>query len=371
MRIDASGNLLVGTTTTTAGNEGMVYFNGSSLRVTRDSDEPLNLDRLTTNGSLVDFKKDGTTVGSIGSYLGAYAYIGSTGGTDTHIGFVNGAVRPATATGAVLDATLDLGNSSSRFKDLYLSGTAYTNALGVGTTSPDVKVDIVDTAADVQLRVYKFDGTNNTRLALTADDSGAKIHYRDATNGGALRFNNNAGEMARFDASGNLLVGTTDSTPYNNNAGSTADNGIALSEAGWLAASRYQGTVAFLNRTDNDGDIAVFRKDGSTVGSISVAGSTTSYNTSSDQRLKENIADADDAGSKVDAIQVRKFDWKVDGSHQDYGMVAQELNTVAPEAVSAPEDPEEMMGVDYSKLVPMLVKEIQSLRARVAQLETN
>ena len=236
MRIDASGNLLVGTTTTTAGNEGMVYFNGSSLRVTRDSDEPLNLDRLTTNGSLVDFKKDGTTVGSIGSYLGAYAYIGSTGGTDTHIGFVNGAVRPATATGAVLDATLDLGNSSSRFKDLYLSGTAYTNALGVGTTSPDVKVDIVDTAADVQLRVYKFDGTNNTRLALTADDSGAKIHYRDATNGGALRFNNNAGEMARFDASGNLLVGTTDSTPYNNNAGSTADNGIALSEAGWLAA---------------------------------------------------------------------------------------------------------------------------------------
>jgi hypothetical protein len=52
-------------------------------------------------------------------------------------------------------------------------------------------------------------------------------------------------------------------------------------------------------------------------------------------------------------------------------MVAQELNTVAPEAVSTPEDSEEMMGVDYSKLVPMLVKEIQSLRARVAQLETN
>ena len=84
---------------------------------------------------------------------------------------------------------------------------------------------------------------------------------------------------------------------------------------------------------------------------------------------KENIADADDAGSKIDAIQVRKFDWKADGSHQDYGMVAQELQAVAPEAVSAPEDPEEMMGVDYSKLVPMLLKEIQSLRSRVAQLE--
>ena len=52
-------------------------------------------------------------------------------------------------------------------------------------------------------------------------------------------------------------------------------------------------------------------------------------------------------------------------------MVAQELQAVAPEAVQAPEDPDEMMAVDYSKLVPMLVKEIQSLRARVQQLENN
>jgi len=106
-----------------------------------------------------------------------------------------------------------------------------------------------------------------------------------------------------------------------------------------------------------------------TVGSITTTGSATAYNTSSDARLKENIADADDAGAVIDAIQVRKFDWKVDGEHQRYGMVAQELQTVAPEAVSAPESPDEMMGVDFSKLVPMLIKEIQQLRQRVAQLE--
>ena len=114
-----------------------------------------------------------------------------------------------------------------------------------------------------------------------------------------------------------------------------------------------------------------FFNNNGAVGSIVTNASVTVYNTSSDQRLKENIADADDAGSKVDAIQVRQFDWIADGAHQDYGMVAQELLTVAPEAVSAPEDPEEMMGVDYSKLVPMLVKEIQSLRSRVQQLENN
>ena len=71
----------------------------------------------------------------------------------------------------------------------------------------------------------------------------------------------------------------------------------------------------------------------------------------------------------IDAIQVRQYDWKSDGSHQRYGFIAQELVTVAPEAVHQPADPEEMMAVDYSKLVPMLVKEIQDLRKRLAALE--
>ena len=73
----------------------------------------------------------------------------------------------------------------------------------------------------------------------------------------------------------------------------------------------------------------------------------------------------------MDAIKVRQFDWKTDGSHQDFGMVAQELQSVAPEAVIGNADSDEMMGVDYSKLVPMLIKEIQSLRSRVAELENN
>jgi len=100
-----------------------------------------------------------------------------------------------------------------------------------------------------------------------------------------------------------------------------------------------------------------------------VTGSATAYNTSSDERLKENITDSADAGSKVDAIQIRQFDWKADGSHQDYGVIAQELINVAPEAVSEGDTEEDMMGVDYSKLVPMLIKEVQSLRSRVAELE--
>jgi len=105
------------------------------------------------------------------------------------------------------------------------------------------------------------------------------------------------------------------------------------------------------------------------VGYIGTSGSSTSYNTSSDQRLKKNIADAVDAGSVIDAIQVRQFDWKINDEHQRYGMIAQELDEVFPEAVAHGPTETDMLAVDYSKLVPMLVKEIQSLRARVAQLE--
>ena len=107
------------------------------------------------------------------------------------------------------------------------------------------------------------------------------------------------------------------------------------------------------------------------MGSITVTSSATAYNTSSDARLKHDIVDAPEASSLIDAIKVRSFKWNADNSEQRYGMVAQELLEVAPEAVSGEPEGEEMMGVDYSKLVPMMLKEIQSLRARVAQLEGN
>jgi hypothetical protein len=161
-------------------------------------------------------------------------------------------------------------------------------------------------------------------------------------------------EKARIDASGSLLVG---GTAYPD--GTDTNWGV---NAGGVQASSRTTTSTAIHYT--------FYNTNGAVGTITTNGSATAYNTSSDQRLKDNIVDAPSASDDIDAIQVRSFDWKADGSHQKYGMVAQELQTVAPEAVSAPEDPEEMMGVDYSKLVPMLVKEIQSLRARVAQLES-
>ncbi len=160
-------------------------------------------------------------------------------------------------------------------------------------------------------------------------------------------------------------MGTTDADAGISGTPSTTQFSFRAASEGFRWS---QTGTSYWNRNGN-GVTVYFRSNGANQGNINVSSSGTAYNTSSDQRLKDNIVDAPSASDDIDAIQVRSFDWKADGSHQKYGMVAQELVTVAPEAVTQPEDLEEMMSVDYSKLVPMMLKEIQQLRARVAQLE--
>jgi hypothetical protein len=172
------------------------------------------------------------------------------------------------------------------------------------------------------------------------------------TAGGAISFTN----TMTLDSSGNLLRGQTSS-------GNLNSRGFYSDAAGYFGQNH-------LNTDASGSFYAYFGFNGGTIGSITQSGTTAVlYNTTSDQRLKTNIVDAPDAAALIDSIKVRSFDWISDETHQRYGFIAQELVAVAPEAVHAPADPDEMMAVDYSKLVPMLIKEIQSLRARVAALE--
>ena len=97
-----------------------------------------------------------------------------------------------------------------------------------------------------------------------------------------------------------------------------------------------------------------------------------SYNTTSDQRLKENIVDAGSALEKINSVKIRSFDWKETGNHTDFGVIAQELIAVAPEAVTAGDEETEIQqtwGVDTSALVPAMIKAIQELKAEVDSLK--
>lgn len=93
--------------------------------------------------------------------------------------------------------------------------------------------------------------------------------------------------------------------------------------------------------------------------------------TPSDRRLKTAIEPAGDAGAIVDAIDIVSYDW-VTGGHTDFGVIAQDLFDILPQAVTpgdAGPDLQRAWSVDHNALVPLLIAEIQSLRRRVSALE--
>jgi len=145
--IDSSENVLVGQTTSNFDAKGIrMRGDVGQITATRDGAAPLALNRLTSDGSVLDFNKAGNGVGSIGSEGGDSLYIqgGTTSGSGLHFHPSTAAIAPL-RNGARIDATLDLGSSSNRFKDLYLEGGAYiggtdsANKLGdyeTGTWTP-------------------------------------------------------------------------------------------------------------------------------------------------------------------------------------------------------------------------------------------
>ena len=90
----------------------------------------LTLDRTGSNGTILDLKKDGTNVGSIKSRNSESLMIGSDYGSDAYICLSNDNVFPVTSTGAVKDAATNLGVSTGRWKDLYLSGGVFLGGIG-------------------------------------------------------------------------------------------------------------------------------------------------------------------------------------------------------------------------------------------------
>ena len=439
-RIDASQRLLVGisaaVTSTTNTSDGVTF--AKAYTWTHVSDAGGQYVQRQNAGGFSTFYQGTTNVGSIG-VEGSDLTIG-TGDTGLQFRDASDAIRPFnTTTNSARDASIDLGRSSERFRDLYLSGTATMGGLtatnnGITLQSGSVTKSAISVAA-------------STNQGINGTSAGDQYNW---TNGGKMLWSTNNGANAHLvlDSSGNVGIGVTPSAAYKMQVAvatntvstgspvasslfsiqggtTTVGDGVSLQltntsgakETGWrlsaVTTSGNNGDLVFngyaggsdypermrltaagnllVGTTTSLGRITVtatgstpidcartetslanqiiFRNGNGAVGTIQTSGSSTAYNTSSDQRLKDNIVDAPSASDDIDAIQVRSFDWKADGEHQKYGMIAQELQTVAPEAVSGDADSEDMMGVDYSKLVPMLVKEIQSLRNRVAQLE--
>jgi hypothetical protein len=262
---------------------------------------------------------------------------------------------------------------------------ASTQRLGLGTTSTvygKFTVQNTDGTGKVLLDSYQSVPTTENVMAI----------YADASNGYIESYNNGYKNIIIAGSGGNLLVGTTSATtPFDGcriAIDANSSDGIRVRSSGVPMRFIATGTSTF-------------------VGSISTTASTTSYNTSSDYRLKENVVADWDATTRLKQLNPVRFNFIADPDTTVDGFLAHEVshdsdgNPLVPEAITGTKDgmrdeeyevtpavldedgnevtPAVMgtlsvpdyQGIDQSKLVPLLVKTIQELEARIAALEAN
>ena len=273
---------------------------------------------------------------------------------------ITGISNSSDATAITIDSSENVGIGRTPDTDQYADLTVL--ALGNGSTIYASKtgspyLDIIDNAFLNSAGNFEYQTSNaSSRIELT----GGAITFSNAPSGTA---GNTATftERMRLNNNDNLLVGTTDdrgriTVHRNTNASATP-------------------TVYF----SNDGGTGVFASFGNTsgtvIGTIARSGSSTAYNTTSDHRLKENVTADWDATTRLKQLNPVRFNFIADADTTVDGFLAHEVQSVVPEAITGTHNEVDddgnpvYQGIDQSKLVPLLVKTIQELEARITALE--
>lgn len=171
------------------------------------------------------------------------------------------------------------------------------------------------------------------------------------------------------DGSGNeSLLWKTTSNPIANNV-----SGIQFTHTGRINIGNLENCLV-LNRHTSTGTIVGIRYSTNNVGSITVTASSTSYNTSSDYRLKENVVALTGAKTRLNSLNVKRFNFTIDPSVTVDGFLAHEVAPIVPEAISGTKDEVDSdgnpvyQGIDQAKLVPLLTAALQEAFAEIAAL---
>ena len=202
MRIDSSGNLLVGMTSANTNNDGAGIRADGLIHAKRAS-VVATLNRKTSDGTVVEIAKDNTVVGSIGTEGGSgfdAMYIANGDAGLIFQGYANDAIIPFD--GSTLDkrdAAIDLGYASGRFKDLYLSGGVYLGGTGAANQLSDYEEGTWTptgvTATIINAEYTKIGNTVNARL-----ECNGSVSLTNGTTIGGLPFNARTTSVAWYFA---------------------------------------------------------------------------------------------------------------------------------------------------------------------------
>ena len=371
LRVDSSQNVGIGTPSP----ERLLHVFASDTSIASNSSSTLVLERNGVN--VLQILKPNGTAGILG-------FSGNSTNADGRIIYDDSSSRAmefwtASAERARIDSSGNLGlgtSSPSTFND---AGTGGKN-LVIGSTGTGRGVLTFASeqtgGADEPLGIINFVDSDTTNTATR----GARIigHRGSDANSAYLKFetanSGNPTERMRISPSG-ILAGSTstwDSSGSNQSfyIHNTTDRNVLKLSNGDAGSAPY-GLIGF------------YRNKGSVIGRITTDGSTVTYGTSSDYRLKENVVDLDGAITRVKQLAPKRFNWIADETDSPVdGFLAHEAQVVVPEAVVGEKDEVDdegnpvYQGIDQSKLVPLLtaalqeaIGKIETLEAKVAALE--
>jgi len=390
MRISSSGNVGIGTTAPVDKIEAVspvsvAYASGSAFIA------PEGTKLRIANTASLDNSYSGITFSSV------------TSGNVTSISYIGSLATSGSTSGSIVFGQRTTSTYTERMR-ITSSGN-----VGIGTSSPsrNLEVSKADTGS------FKINGTSNGGfIQFSSSGTDNYIGMPASVLGGSavdMAFYTNTTERMRIDSSGNVLVGKSQNL--------NSIQGVAVFSNGQLRLTQ--------DGTASETTVGFYRNSsGTAVGSITTTSTTTSYNTSSDYRLKEDWQPMEGSIDRLMQLKPCNFAWKIDGSRVD-GFLAHEAQEVVPEAVHGTKDgmrteqyevspavyedvvipaeldeegvevsPErteqqlvseavmgerevpEYQGIDQSKIVPLLtaalqdaIKKIEALEARIEALE--